>query len=146
MWILNLLVYYLLTDQPVFFIIEEPESNLFPESQKLVIELISMIAGVGNAVLLTTHSPYVLGTVNNLLYADTVGKYSVQKTAQVISRCKWIKSASCTAMFMENGRAENCMDQELMQIDNSLLDQISHGINEEYDVLFAIEQQAEEES
>ena len=33
-----------------------------------------------------------------------------------------------------------------MQIDNSLLDQISHGINEEYDVLFAIEQQAEEES
>ena len=32
-WILNLLVYYLLTDHPVFFIIEEPESNLFPESQ-----------------------------------------------------------------------------------------------------------------
>ena len=145
-WILNLLVYYLLMDQPVFFIIEEPESNLFPESQKLVIELISMIAGAGNAVLLTTHSPYVLGTVNNLLYADTVGKYSVQKTAQVISRCKWIKSASCTAIFMEKGRAENCMDPELMQIDNSLLDQISHGINEEYDVLFAIEQQSEEES
>lgn len=143
-WILNLLVYYLLTDQPVFFIIEEPESNLFPESQKLVIELISMIAGAGNAVLLTTHSPYVLGAVNNLLYADTVGKYSVQKTAQVISRCKWIKSASCTAMFMKNGRAKNCMDQELMQIDNSLLDQISHGINKEYDMLFAIEQQEEE--
>lgn len=144
-WILNLLVYYLLTDHPVYFIIEEPESNLFPESQKLVIELISMIAGANNAVLLTTHSPYVLGTVNNLLYADTVGKYSAQKTAQVISRCKWIKSTSCTAMFMENGRAEDCMDHDLMQIDNSLLDQISHGINEEYDVLFAIEQQAEEE-
>lgn len=145
-WILNLLVYYLLTDQPVFFIIEEPESNLFPESQKLVVELISMIAGAGNAVLLTTHSPYVLGTVNNLLYADTVRKYSLQKTAQVISRCKWIKSKSCTAMFMKNGHAEDCMDQELMQIDNSLLDQISRGINEEYDVLFSIEQQAEEES
>lgn len=139
-WILNLLVYYLLTEQPVFFIIEEPESNLFPESQKLVIELISMIAGVGNAVLMTTHSPYVLGTVNNLLYADTVGKYSMKKTAQVISRCKWIRSESCTAMFMENGSVEDCMDPDLMQIDNSLLDQISHGINEEYDQLFAIEQ------
>ncbi|MCD8077520.1 MAG: ATP-binding protein [Lachnospiraceae bacterium] len=145
-WILNLLIYYFLTEQPVFFIIEEPESNLFPESQKLVVELISMIAGAGNAVLLTTHSLYVLGTVNNLLYANTVGKYSAQKTAQIISRCKWIKSADCTAVFMENGRAENCMDQELMQIDNSFLDQISHGINEEYDVLFAIEQQEEEES
>lgn len=139
-WILNLLVYYLLTEQPVFFIIEEPESNLFPESQKLVIELISMIAGVGNAVLMTTHSPYVLGTVNNLLYADTVGKYSMKKTAQVISRCKWIRSESCTAMFMENGSVEDCMDPDLMQIDNSLLDQTSHGINEEYDQLFAIEQ------
>ena len=139
-WILNLLVYYLLTEQPVFFIIEEPESNLFPESQKLVIELISMIAGVGNTVLMTTHSPYVLGTVNNLLYADTVGKYSMKKTAQVISRCKWIRSGSCTAMFMENGSVEDCMDPDLMQIDNSLLDQISHGINEEYDQLFAIEQ------
>ena len=139
-WILNLLVYYLLTEQPVFFIIEEPESNLCPESQKLVIELISMIAGVGNTVLMTTHSPYVLGTVNNLLYADTVGKYSMKKTAQVISRCKWIRSESCTAMFMENGSVEDCMDPDLMQIDNSLLDQISHGINEEYDQLFAIEQ------
>ena len=145
-WILNLLVYYFVTEQPVFFIIEEPESNLFPESQKLVIELISLIAGAGNAVLLTTHSPYVLGTVNNLLYADIVGKHSVQKTAQVISRCKWIDSTSCTALFMENGHVEDCMDQELMQIDNSLLDQISHGINKEYDVLFAIEQQSEEES
>lgn len=38
------------------------------------------------------------------------------------------------------------MDPELMQIDNSLLDQISHGINKEYDALFAIEQQAEEGS
>ena len=145
-WILNLLVYYFVTEQPVFFIIEEPESNLFPESQKLVIELISLIAGAGNAVLLTTHSPYVLGTVNNLLYADIVGKHSVQKTAQVISHCKWIDSTSCTALFMENGHVEDCMDQELMQIDNSLLDQISHGINKEYDVLFAIEQQSEEES
>ena len=97
-WILNLLVYYLVAEQPVFFIMEEPESNLFPESQKLIIELISLVVGAGNAVLLTTHSPYVLGTVNNLLYADTVGKRALQKTAQIISRCKWIESASCAAL------------------------------------------------
>lgn len=144
-WILNLLVYYFLTEHPVFFIIEEPESNLFPESQKLVVELISLIAGAGNAMLLTTHSPYVLGAANNLLYADTVGKYSAQEAAQVISRCKWIENTACTALFMENGHAQDCMDQELMQIDNSLLDMISHGINKEYDVLFAIEQHAREE-
>lgn len=143
-WILNLLAYYFLKVQPVFFIIEEPESHLFPESQKLVVELISMIAGADNAVLLTTHSPYVLGAVNNLLYADTVGKDSAEETAKIISRCKWIKSASCTARFMENGEAIDCMDSKLMQIDNSLLDKISQGINEEYDALFDIEQQTKE--
>lgn len=143
-WILNLLVYYLAIEQPVFFIIEEPESNLFPKSQKLVIELISLVAGAGNAMLLTTHSPYVLGTVNNLLYADSVGKVSAEQTEQIVSRCKWIDSKTCTALFVKDGRAADCMDQELMQIDNSLLDQISHGINKEYDALFAIEQQADE--
>lgn len=143
-WILNLLVYYLARKQPVFFITEEPESNLFPESQKLVVELISLVAGAGNAVLLTTHSPYVLGTVNNLLYADSVGKVSAEQTEQIVSRCKWIDSKACTALFVKDGQAADCMDRELMQIDNSLLDQISHGINKEYDALFAIEQQGDE--
>lgn len=143
-WILNLLVYYLARKQPVFFIIEEPESNLFPESQKLVVELISLVVGAGNAVLLTTHSPHVLGTVNNLLYADSVGKVFAEQTEQIVSRCKWIDSKACTALFVKDGQAADCMDRELMQIDNSLLDQISHGINKEYDALFAIEQQAAE--
>ena len=145
-WILNLLVYYLAMRQKVFFIIEEPESNLFPASQKLVVELISLVAGAGNAVLLTTHSPYVLGTVNNLLYAGRVGKSAAEETAKIIARCKWIDSSTCTALFVEDGSVGDCMDKELMQIDNSLLDQISHGINQEYDELFALEQQTEEES
>lgn len=144
-WILNLLAYYLAMEKNVYFIIEEPESNLFPESQKLIVELISLVVGAGNAVLMTTHSPYVLGTINNLLYAGMVGKISPEKTVEVVSRCKWIDSALCTALFVKNGHVENCMDQELMQIDNALLDQISHAINKEYDTLFEIEQDVKEE-
>lgn len=144
-WILNLLAYYLALEKNVYFIIEEPESNLFPESQKLIVELISLVVGAGNAVLMTTHSPYVLGTINNLLYAGMVGKISPEKTVEVVSRCKWIDSALCTALFVKNGHVENCMDQELMQIDNALLDQISHAINKEYDTLFEIEQEVKEE-
>ena len=109
----------------------------------MVVELISLVVGAGNAVLLTTHSPYVLGTVNNLLYAHSVGKVSAEQAAQIISRCKWIDDTACTALFMENGQAVDCMDHDLMQIDNSLLDQISHGINKQYDELFEIEQQAD---
>lgn len=35
-WILNVLFYYLLNDKKAFFILEEPESHLFPNAQKLI--------------------------------------------------------------------------------------------------------------
>lgn len=143
-WILNLLFYYLTMKKQVLFIIEEPESNLFPEAQKWVVELISMVIGVGNAVILTTHSPYVLGTVNNLLYAGEIGRFSPEKISSIVSRRKWIDCNQCTARFVKDGTTIDCMDQELKQIDNSLLDQISHGINREYDKLFAVEQRMKE--
>ena len=144
-WILNLLAYYLATQQKAFFIIEEPESNLFPESQKLIIELISLTAKAGNSILLTTHSPYVLGAANNLLYANEVGKDTPEKVERIISHRKWIDSSIFTALFVQNGTVSNCMDDELMQIDNSLLDQISHVVNAEYDSLFEIEQEVKGE-
>ena len=36
LWILNTLFFYLLNNKKAYFIIEEPESNLFPSAQKLV--------------------------------------------------------------------------------------------------------------
>ena len=145
-WILNLLFYYPALQKRVFFIIEEPESNLFPESQKLVVELIALVVGAGNAVLLTTHSPYVLGAANNLLYAGTVGKLAGPQVSEIVSPFKWIDSSVCDARFVENGEAESCMDIDLAQIDNALLDQISHDINLEYDRLFDVEQTAREDT
>lgn len=139
-WILNLLFYYLAANEPVFYIIEEPESNLFPESQKTVMELVSLVVNAGSSTLVTTHSPYVLGTVNNLIYAGTVGKKAHDEVNKIIPDGKWIDSNVCTALFVRDGIATNCMDHDLLQIDNSLLDEISHGINREYDALFEVEQ------
>lgn len=41
-WILNVVFYYLLNNKKSFFIIEEPESHLFPNAQKLMAEFISL--------------------------------------------------------------------------------------------------------
>lgn len=71
LWITNLLFYYLVTNRPTMFIIEEPESHLFPPSQKYITELISLVCNQGHSVLVTTHSPYILGSLNNLLYASS---------------------------------------------------------------------------
>lgn len=137
-WILNLLYYYLVLHKKAYFIIEEPESNLFPGSQKSMIEYIALVAGRDNEVLMTTHSPYVLGTINNLLYADVVGKTDRNTAADIVSPNKWIDYNKCDARFVADGTAESCMDEELKQIDNTFLDDISRVINSDYDALFDI--------
>jgi predicted ATPase len=55
--------------------IEEPEAHLFPSTQKLVVELMarSFRARSGEmSLVITTHSPYILTSVNNLLQAGQV--------------------------------------------------------------------------
>ena len=68
-WIFNLLFYYLLEEKKVFLILEEPESHLYPESQRLIAEVLSLFANSDKQILITTRSPYVLGTFNYLLIA-----------------------------------------------------------------------------
>lgn len=57
-------------------IIEEPEQNLFPNSQKNIIEFLIECLNVckNNKLFITTHSPYVLETINNCMYAAALQK------------------------------------------------------------------------
>lgn len=143
-WILNLLFYYLLRPNPVLFIIEEPESHLFPESQKYMTELIALVSNAKHSVVLTTHSPYVLGTLNNLLYASTLPKKNVGKVNCIIAESRWLRDTNFSAWFLSDGLVENCMDEEIHMIQNERIDQISKIINWEFDELLEL-QNADEE-
>jgi predicted ATPase len=52
-----------------FLIVDEPESNLHPEAQVKTIELFSIMANRGIKVLATTHSPYIVDHLINLIEA-----------------------------------------------------------------------------
>ena len=71
------------------FIVEEPEQNLFPQTQMdLLYHLISEINhGRNHRLVLTTHSPYVLYALNNCLLAylvkDKVDEEIVEDIAPV---------------------------------------------------------------
>lgn len=91
-WILNVIFYYILHNKKTYFIIEEPESHLFPNAQKLIAEFIAMAQNNGqNGVFITTHSPYILGTINNLLYANKIASFvNRSELQQIVASDKWI--------------------------------------------------------
>ena len=133
-WILNVLFYYLLNNKKSFFIIEEPESHLFPNAQKMIAEFISLAKNGGNKILVTTHSPYILGTVNNLLYANRISKEVGEKAVgEIIHPCKWLNFEKLSAYYVETGTIKSCLDEEFQAINNEIIDGASDEINDDYD-------------
>ena len=142
-WILNLLYFYLLQQKQILFIIEEPESHLFPESQKYITELISLVSNCGHSVVLTTHSPYVLGTLNNLLYAKNIIEKHPCEVDGIISKSFVLDHKIFNAWFVKEGGVENCMDSEIHMIQNERIDEISQIINDEFDALLDLQNDKE---
>lgn len=69
------LIYILCTKIDTTRFIEEPEAHIYPEAQKLLIELLVLVANhCHTQMIVTTHSPYVLSTFNNMLYYSKVLK------------------------------------------------------------------------
>ena len=136
---MNLLFYYLVKNEPILFIIEEPESHLFPEAQKYITELIGLVFNQGNSMLVTTHSPYVLGALNNLLYANRISLIDASKVDEVISKMLWLQGEKFSAWFVKDGKIENCIDEEIEMIQNQKIDEISKVINSDFDKIFDIQ-------
>ena len=135
-WITNMLFYYMLGNMKTYFIIEEPESHLFPEAQKAITELISIAKNDKNKVLITTHSPYILGSINNLLYADKIGKSKNKKMVEeLVSPHMWLSHSVMGAYYLENGMLENILDEEYQDINHDVIDGVSSVINETYEKL-----------
>ncbi len=138
-WILNLLYYYLLRNQKVLFIIEEPESHLFPESQKYITELIALVSNCKHSVILTTHSPYVLGTLNNLLYAHSLKDKHASDVGKILAKETWLDWDKFTAWFVKEGGIKDCRNSEIKMIRNEWIDEISQVINADFDKMIEIQ-------
>lgn len=143
-WILNVVFYYLLNNKKSYFIIEEPESHLFPDAQKLITEFISLAQNGGNKILLTTHSPYILGTINNLLYANKIRKVVDRHKLQEIIHCyKWLDVRKMSAYYVEYGDMKSCLDEEFEAINNEVIDCASEDINLDYEKMVQLKSDME---
>lgn len=120
-----------------YFIVEEPELSLFPKTQRdLINYLVGKIYPLNDYMFFTTHSPYILSSLNNLLYAFKVGQINEEDTNRVVDKKHWVNPSDLSAYLLnEKGEAEDLMDLELQQIAVERIDEISQTINEEYDKL-----------
>ena len=126
------------------FIIEEPEQNLFPTAQqKLMQYLVNNIVDYDNSILLTTHSPYVLTSLNNMLLAFHVGRKNSEETVKVIEKRYWVSPEEVSAhMLTSDGYCEDIFDREEGLIKAEKIDKISGILNKQFDSLLNIDFQS----
>ena len=143
LWILNLIYYYLMKQKPTCFIIEEPEAHLYPNSQKEVAEYIALALSDKNECILTTHSPYILGTLSNLLDAGRMKDegYNISHLLEKenLTFGQLLKRSDFSAYFVDGGKLQNAIDSENGLIRNELIDGASDKINGFADDLMYIE-------
>lgn len=139
LWILHLIFLFILDNKKCFFIIEEPEAHLYPEAQKKMIDLIALLFNHRqNKIFITTHSPYILASVNNLIMAANVGKNDAS-VQNLVDKNIWINIAQVGAYFIRKGLPENIIDPELLLIKNEAIDSASTIINREFDALYELQ-------
>jgi len=122
-------------------IVEEPEQNLFPVSQMQLIKSLVSICNQNedNKLLISTHSPYVLATINNLILANKVGQKSPDKVLSKVDKQLWLNPNDVFAGIVKDGTVEDMIDKDLDMIKVELLDAVSQIINEEFDYLYKYE-------
>ena len=122
------------------FLIEEPELNLFPVAQKdLINYLVENSIKYGHTILLTTHSPYILTSLNNLMYAYQIGKDHKNEVEKIVESKYWINPSDISAYrLLPNGKCEKIIDSDgLIQAEK--IDDVSRSLNNEFDLLQNIE-------
>lgn len=145
LWILMLVFITILEKKKNFFVIEEPEAHLFPIAQKDVIGLISlMVNTTGSRVILTTHSPYILTSLNILLYSGKIENNQKNGEKPVILKSLRMYSTAFAAYKVENSlneteNLEDLLDEESGMIRTDYIDEVSTITNEELERLLDME-------
>ena len=120
--------------------IEEPEQNLYPDAQRKLVQNIirhlKAVKSVGkhrSMVVLTTHSPYVLSTLN-VLMADAAAvekKPGDERLKDVVDESTLLPTDAFSAYFInKDGVFEDIKDMEIPMLSGINLDSVSDWVDE----------------
>lgn len=135
-------------------VIEEPEAHLYPEDQDRLVQLCALAANIQGTpegvvyakgefqypeMILTTHSPYILTSLNNLIYAHQVGQKHPEAAAELVPQELWLDPARVQAYFVEDGTIRSLIDEETQLIRAEEIDGVSEKINAVFDQLISLD-------
>lgn len=119
-------------------IIEEPEQNLFPSTQKsLIYYLLESVNSVSeHSLTLTTHSPYVLYAINNCIMASLVqDKITESEREKLICLNSKIEPESISIYEIKNGEIKCIQDDDGLIGENFFDAQMKEVMDEFYILL-----------
>lgn len=96
-------------------IIDEPEMNLHPESQAKLLEVLGMLVNAGVNVLLTTHSPYFMSHLNNLVSGKMDNEKILKEQAKSLylkDERAFLKLDDVSAYEMKNNKLVSLKDKD----------------------------------
>ncbi|MCV3375025.1 ATP-binding protein [Campylobacter sp. IFREMER_LSEM_CL2151] len=118
--------------------IEEPESNLFPINQMNMAYYLASLRNAKNNpnIMFSTHSPYILTALNNILYASII-KAKLRNDEQnniyeIINKGNIFNHKDFIAYKLENGKSYSIIDKETMLIDAEYIDTASSEIMDDF--------------
>jgi len=102
-------------------VLDEPEANLHPAAQLKFVETIALMVNNGIWVLVTTHTPYIVDHINNLITAYIVkqklnknrGK-SVRLPSEINSECTINPSIVSAYEFKKEGNIVPIIEEQLI--------------------------------
>jgi len=94
-------------------IIDEPEMNLHPAAQVQIVEFLAMLVNAGLHVLITTHSPYIVDHLANLMQAAKHEDPDSIKEMFYLDRTDaFISQEKVSVYLFEDGTAKNIISEE----------------------------------
>jgi hypothetical protein len=125
--------------------IEEPEAHLFPIAQKRIVQLLARTFNTeGNnlQIIVTTHSPYILASFNNLMEAGKIldeKEGTEEELTGIIPKQEIISLGAVAAYALVNGVKTDLIDPSTKLISPNILDSVSDEISIEFGKLLDLE-------
>lgn len=136
-------------DARISIFIEEPELNLFPNAQKALVEHLvyscfeppKQDKNKTIHIAFSTHSPYMLSSLNCLLLAYEIATKTPnlkEKVESIIPSKFWLDRDKFDAFKVENGEVRSIISDETHLILAENIDEVSEEIGETFDKLLEL--------